>query len=87
MTGRETQEARTEWTVEQATELALEQFVTLLDGCDDDDTARPAMIFEALRLLWSPKTEIEWDDTITAGQVRERMQVARRRLAEGELIP
>ena len=75
------------WTVEQATELALEQFVSLLDGCGDGDTVRPAMIFEALRQVWSPKTEIEWDDTITAGEVRERCAAARRRLAEGELIP
>lgn len=76
------------WTVEQATELALEQFVTLLDGCDDDDTVRPALVFEALRQAWAPKTVVEaWDDEITAGQVRERMQAARRRLAEGELVP
>jgi hypothetical protein len=76
-----------EWTVEQATELALE-LVSLLGGCADDDTVRPAMIFEALRQVWSPKTEVEaWDDEITAGQVRERILDARRRLAEGELIP
>lgn len=76
-----------EWTLEQATELAMEQFVDLLDGCDDEDTVRPAMVFEALRKAWSPNTEVGWDDEITAGQVRDRMRTARRRLAEGELIP
>lgn len=76
-----------EWTVEQATELAMEQFVSLLDRCADDDTVRPAMIFAALREVWSPTTEIAWDDGITAGEVRERVIAARRRLAEGELIP
>lgn len=77
-----------EWTLEQATELALEQFVALLDGCDDDDTVRTSMVFEALRQAWAPKTDLEaWDEEITAGEVRSRVSAARRRLAEGELIP
>jgi hypothetical protein len=76
------------WTLEQATELVMEQFVSLLDGCDDDDTVRAGMIFEALRQAWAPNTPVEaWDETITAGDVRRRLAAARHRLAEGELIP
>lgn len=75
-----------DWTVEQAAELALEQFVYLLDGCPDDDTVRPALVFEALRIVWHPTTLVGWDDTITAGEVRRRCAAARARLAEGELI-
>lgn len=72
-----------DWTPEQATELALEQFLFLLDGCDDDDTVRPAMVFEAMRQVWAPKVDRFWDDSITAGEVRQRAAVARRRLAQG----
>ena len=81
-------DASAAWTLGQATELVLEQFVALLDGCDDDDTVRPALVFDALRQVWSPKTDVEaWDEEITAKQARERIADARRRLAEGELIP
>lgn len=76
-----------EWTLEQAAELCLEQFVSLLDGCDDDDTTRPALIFEALRMAWAPAQEIDWPDNITAGQVRERTAAARKALADGAKIP
>lgn len=77
-----------EWTLEQATELVLEQFVTLLDGCDDDDTVRPTLVFEAICQAWAPNADVEaWDETTTAGQVRSRLSAARARLAKGELIP
>jgi hypothetical protein len=75
-----------DWTVEQAAELVAEQFIYLLDGCDDGDTVRPAMVFAALKEIWAPTTDVERDDGITAGQVRERAAAARRRLAEGERI-
>ena len=80
-------DVRAEWTAEQAAELLLEQFVMLLDGCADEDTVRPAMIFEALRQVWAPATEAAWNDELTAGQVRALTAAARRRLADGELIP
>jgi hypothetical protein len=70
------------WTLEQATELALEQFADLLDGCDDEDTVRTALVFEAMRQVWSPSMSPEWDESITAGQMRQRIAAGRRRLAE-----
>lgn len=76
-----------DWTLEQAAELVMEQFVSLLDGCDDEDTVRPALVFEAIRKVWAPDTDVAWDDAITAGEVRERTKAARRALAEGERIP
>lgn len=76
-----------DWTIEQATELALEQFVYLLDGCDDDDTVRPAMVFEAMRKEWAPKGEFLWDKSITAREARVRLAALRGRLAAGETVP
>jgi hypothetical protein len=70
-----------EWTVEQAAELLFEQVVTLLDGCDDDDTTRPALVLEALRQVWSPNAEIIGLEDISAGELRRRMLQARARLA------
>lgn len=74
------------WTLEQAAEVVLEQTLSLLDGCDDDDTVRPALVFEAIRQAWAPNAEVEPLDC-TAGELRERVARARRALAEGELIP
>lgn len=76
-----------EWTLEQAAEVVLEQFVTLLDGCDDDDTVRPALVLEALRQIYAPSMEVKWPEGLTAGEMRERILDARRRLAEGEQVP
>lgn len=75
------------WTLEQATELAMELFVDLLDGCEDDDTIRPALIYEAIREVWAPTHARDWDPTITAAQVRAGMRNGRARLAAGERIP
>jgi hypothetical protein len=38
-----------EWTLEQAAELIAEVMLTLLDGADDDDVVRPALVLEAMR--------------------------------------
>jgi hypothetical protein len=75
------------WTLEQAAELVLEQMLSLLDGCDDDDTVRPALVFEALRQEWAPDLDVEPLGDQTAGDVRRRLHAARRALAEGDLIP
>jgi hypothetical protein len=75
------------WTLEQAAELALEQMLELLDGCDDDDDrVRPALVFEAVRRSWAPDTEVEPLDC-TAGELRERIAAGRLALARGEVIP
>ena len=76
-----------EWTIEQAAELVLEQLLSLLDGCDDEDTVRPALVFEAVRQAWSPATEATLPDGMTAGELRRRLQAKRQQLAEGEKIP
>lgn len=75
-----------EWTVEQATDLLLELVLTLLDGCDDEDVVRPGMVLEALRMAWSPASEIPWPE-MTAGELRQSSREARARLAHGEHIP
>jgi hypothetical protein len=74
------------WTLEQAAELFMEQMLGLLDGCDADDSVRPALVFEAMRQAWSPETEVEPLDC-TAGELRKRLLVARKALADGDLIP
>lgn len=77
-----------EQTLEQAAELVLELMLDLLDGCDDDDSVRPALVFEALRQAWAPHGEVEpLKDGTTAGEVRARAAAARAALARGELIP
>lgn len=72
-----------QWTLHQAEELVLEQFIDLLDGCEDDDVVRPEMVFQALRAVWHPSFEGEWV-AITAGEIRTRVNAARARLAAGE---
>lgn len=66
--------------LELAIDTVLEQFVALLDGCDDDDLVRPEMVFEALREAWAPRYDGEWPE-ITAGEMRSRILAARGRLA------
>lgn len=51
--------AEVEWTLEQATEVVLEQTLSLLDGCDDEDSVRPGLVFEAIRQAWAPQVECE----------------------------
>jgi hypothetical protein len=65
-----------EWTLDQATELVMEQALVLLDGCDDDDSVRPDLVLEALRQIWAPGAELPPLD-ITAGEFRRRVAAAR----------
>lgn len=77
-----------EWTIEQAAELYLEQTLDLLDGCDDDDIVRPQIVWEALREVWAPGIDdVHLAADVTAGELRERANAARHALATGELIP
>jgi len=75
-----------EWTLEQAAELVLEQALYLLDGCDDADLVRPGIVLEALHKAWAPGVDVEWPE-LTAGEMRERIAVARLSLARGDRIP
>lgn len=77
-----------EWTLEQVTELLLEQMLSLLDGCADDDVVRPQLVWEAMHKAWVPTWKIEpLPDDLTAGDLRSRVQQARHDLAAGELVP
>jgi hypothetical protein len=77
-----------EWTVEQAAEVCIEQLLYLLDGCDDEDTVRPALVFAAVAQAWAPQIADEFDPLdCTAGEFRQRLRRARQGLAEGERIP
>jgi hypothetical protein len=78
----------TDWTLEQAAELVLEQMLELLDECDDEDTIRPQIVFDALAKTWAPHLDVaSLDEGTTAGQIRERIQRARFALAQGARIP
>lgn len=73
-----------QWTLEQATQLVHEQMLSLLDGCDDEDTVRTAMAWEAIHFAWSPKTAFEpLPEGMTAGEVRANIRRALARLAQG----
>jgi hypothetical protein len=76
-----------EWTLEQAAELVLEHFLELLDGCDNDDVVRPALVLEAIRQAWAPAATIEPLGEVSAGEIRRRLLAARAGLARGERIP
>jgi hypothetical protein len=70
-----------EWTIEQATEVCLEQTLALLDGIADDDAVRPALVLEAIRDAWAPTVELSLPDELTAGELRAIIARARARLA------
>jgi hypothetical protein len=73
---------KADWTAEQAAEFFLEQVLTLLDGCDDDDLVRPQVVWEALQKAWVPKQPLTvLPDDMTAGEMRRRTRHARRELA------
>jgi hypothetical protein len=76
-----------EWTVEEATELFIEQALDLLDGCDDDDTVRPQLVWEAICSAWSHAGELPPLEEVTAGEMRRRLRRARGSLAEGQRVP
>lgn len=78
--------AEPERTLEQAAEAVIEEFLTLLDGCDDDDTVRPQLLLESLRDAINPDMEIP-ESGLTAREVKARLREGRRWLAEGETIP
>jgi len=75
-----------EWTIEQAAELLLEQVLDLLDGADDDDVVRPEMVLKAVNQVWSPGHIVDWPE-MTARELREAMREKRSALAGGEKIP
>jgi hypothetical protein len=62
--------------------LVFEQFIAMLDGCDDDDVVRPQMVFEALRDAWAPAYAEDFPE-VTAGEMRARIMASRARLAGG----
>jgi hypothetical protein len=74
-----------EWTLAESTELCLEQAFDLLDGCDDEDMVRPALVLEAMATVWAPRLIWEPIPVVSAGLLRERLRLARHRLAAGKL--
>jgi hypothetical protein len=76
-----------EWTVEEATELFVEQALDLLDGCDDDDDVRPALVWEAVCRSWAPSLPAFPLGDVTAGELRRKLRGVRAELAEGARIP
>lgn len=76
-----------QWTVEEATELFVEQALDLLDGCPDDDVVRPQLVWDALCDAWSHSVEVPALEEVTAGEMRRRLRRARQHLAEGQRVP
>ena len=73
-----------ELTPEEAGDLLAERILAALDGCDDDDVVRPAMVWAALEDVGWRNVSADELDGMTVGEMRAKMRAWRTALAEVE---